>query len=133
VQGIFGMPRWVFGAVLIFAGMVEPFAGELVPPGDTAPAPANRHCAGYGRGFFAVRGSDNCIKITGYISAGATFVTGPGYPAVGGSFNLPPPSSGIDSGAGVSGDMRFETPLGPGQVSIAIRHGPYPQSHFADQ
>jgi hypothetical protein len=125
------MPRWVYGAILMFPGIASPFAAELGPPGDAAPA--DGHCAGYGRGFFAVKGSDTCIKITGYISAGATFLTGPGYPNFGGSFNLPPPSSGMDSGAGVSRYMRFDTPLGPGQMSIAVRHGPYPQSHLADQ
>jgi Porin subfamily len=127
------MTRWTYGALLTFLGVAGTFAGELSPAGDAAPELSNRHCAAYGRGFFVVRGSDTCIKISGYISGGATFATGPGYPNVGGAFNLPPPSSGIDSGAGVSGDMRFETPIGPGQVSIAVRHGPYPQSHLDDQ
>jgi hypothetical protein len=76
-------------------------------------APANAHCAALGDGFFAVAGSSTCLRISGHVSAGVGFVAGG---ANGHAFAAPVTSSATEGG--VAGDMRFDTPMGPGRVYV---------------
>ena len=73
---------------------------------EPAKTPDNAHCRALGEGFFAVSGSDACIRISGYVAAGAEF---------GGGLRQgrgPAPFDSVSSthtrvGGGVSLDARF--------------------------
>ena len=121
------MNLWKLSMLLLLLGPGFAWAGDGASTRQGAQTSSNRHCAVYGPGYFAVKGSDTCIKISGYISAGTEFSSGPTGAAANDIFN-PPPSSHIDTGLGVASDMRFETAAGPGEVSIAVRRGPL--QHF---
>ena len=93
----------------------------LIASSTAIAGPAVDHrCDSFGPGFFAVKGSDACIRVGGYIDAGATFASGSNAVNAGRIYNQAP-AAGLSSSAGVSGDIAFDTPLGPGLVSIGIR------------
>ena len=83
--------------------------------GQTADNAANAHCAALGEGFFAVAGSSTCMRISGHVSAGVGFATG-----AAGSRALGGPTTGSVTEEGVAGDMRFDTPMGPGRVYVHV-------------
>lgn len=95
-------------------------AGEPIAASQPAAAPNQARCSALGEGFFAVSGSDACIRISGYVAAGAEF--GGGLHAV--SHNPAPfdvaPTSALRTRTGVSADARFDTPMGPGRLYIQV-------------
>jgi len=99
------------------------FAGDSFMPKQPEMKPNDARCSAQGDGFFAVSGSDACIKITGYVGAGAEFVGGLRYP----SHNSGPfdaaPASALRTRAGVGADARFDTPMGPGRLYIQVGRG----------
>ena len=106
----------VLGATVSIAACV---AATQVRAGDsTAPlAPANARCRSLGDGFFGVGGSSACVRISGYVDAGAGFSA----PAVGRDAPLlAPPNGAPRTGLGTAVDARFDTPTGPGRVYIEI-------------
>lgn len=94
---------------------------RTAPPPE--PAPAVNRCAGYGPGFFSVKGSDTCMRIGGYVGADVGFASG-GAAAVGTA-----PAANL----GLSGDMRFNTPMGPGKLAVGVRRGALPPGASTDQ
>jgi hypothetical protein len=103
------------GAAGAFAGAA--LAGEGFVPKQSAPD--QTRCKALGDGFFAVRGSDACVKISGYVASGVDFV-GPFH----GGRNFGPfgarASSGAESSAGVSAEAHFDTPMGQGRLYIEM-------------
>ncbi len=86
-----------------------------------APIIADPHCASYGPGYFGVAGSSACVKISGYVSAGADF--GPAARNFNEKNVFPTtPSSGIFAHVGIAGDILFDTEMGPGKISIGLGH-----------
>lgn len=111
------MGRWGLGLVAALA-IVEAASAQEAPPSaesDRVAAAANAHCAALGPGFFAVAGSSACIRISGHVSAGV------GFAAAGASGHAPAPPGGAFAEEGVSGDIRFDTPIGPGRIYVHVR------------
>ena len=114
--------RIAFALALTFAAGAPTHAASLpsrTPP-PPAPAPAVNRCAGYGPGFFSVKGSDTCMRIGGYVGADVGFGSGGAQAA---------PSGNL----GLSGDVRFNTPMGPGKVAVGVRRGALPPGASNDQ
>jgi hypothetical protein len=110
------MGRLGLGLLAALAGVAPAFAQEAPPGADQAAAAANAHCAALGEGFFAVTGSSACVRISGHVSAGVGFVDG------GVNGHLGAPATGSYTEEGVSGDVRFDTPIGPGRVYVHLHN-----------
>jgi hypothetical protein len=87
--------------------------------GDSAAplAPSDARCRSHGDGFIGVTGSDACIRISGYVDAGADFSASRGgrdAPL------LAPANPALKTGAAAALDTRFDTPMGPGRVYIEV-------------
>jgi hypothetical protein len=96
-------------------------AGDAVAP-TAPPTPDQARCNAIGEGFYAIAGSNACIKISGYVAAGTDFVE-PG--AKGSGVSAPRPNGGLTSQTAVSADVRVDTPLGPGRLYVQIGHDAY--------
>jgi hypothetical protein len=96
-------------------------AGEASPPGQPPSAAQIGRCNALGEGYFAVPGSDACIRISGYVAADTEFAAGLRPPHAPGPFGGPPVAA-MRASAGVSLDERFETPMGPGRVYVEVAH-----------
>ena len=112
---------------LIVASLAAPstFAGDAPQFGQSAKKPVDAHCAALGEGFFAVAGSNACVRITGRISAGAGFA-GPG-PARALDSHIGGAASGFDAQAAVSGDIRFDTEAGPARIYVGVKKDTNPR------
>ena len=95
-------------------------AGDAVA--NAPPTPGQARCNAMGDGFYAIAGSNACIKISGYVAAGADFAA-PTPKAVG--VFTPRPNGGLTSETAVSADVRLDTPLGPGRLYVQIGHDAY--------
>jgi hypothetical protein len=93
-------------------------AGDAVAP-NAPPTPGQARCNAMGEGFYAIAGSNACIKISGHVAAGVDFVA-PGAKASG-AF-APRPNGGLISQTAVSAEVRLDTPLGPGRLYVQIGH-----------
>ena len=119
------MIRSSLGLLLAVAVPGAAAAGDLLSAGQSAKPRADAHCASYGAGFFAVAGSNACVKISGHISAGAAFANGSNATA---TWNPSlPAGKGADAEIGVNGDMRFDTPAGPGRIYVGARRDTNPR------
>ena len=108
--------RAVLGAAFSLAACL---AAAEVRAGDSAApiAPSDARCHSYGEGFIGVAGSDACIRISGYVDAGADFSASRGGRAA----PLPAPANpAAKIGAAAALDTRFDTPTGPARVYIEI-------------
>ncbi|MFZ2104585.1 MAG: porin [Roseiarcus sp.] len=97
------------------------FAGDVFAP-RAPPTPDQARCNAIGEGFYAVKGSNACIKISGYIAAGVDFIA-PG--AKGSGASAPRATGGLNSETAVSAEVRLDTPLGPGRLYVQIGHDAY--------
>jgi hypothetical protein len=118
------------GLGLIFAVMTAHAAdaSDALSPASTAKPHADTHCSALGEGFFAVAGSNACIKISGRISAGVGFGPAGGPvnsfgPRIGGNSA----NRGFDTETAASGDIRFDTDAGPARVYIGVRRDTNPR------
>lgn len=94
------------------------WAGDEFKP---KPAPSDQaRCKAMGEGFYAVAGSNTCVKISGYIGTGVVFAS---------PVRVTPPIAGpsarhdtsfFEKGAGVSLEARFDTELGPGRLYVQV-------------
>lgn len=112
------LARWATCAVIgcLFTGPVV--AGDGLTPEPPLKAPNDGHCKALGEGFFQVSGSDACIRISGYVAAGADFGGG-SSPAWRASPRFESSSAAVTrTGGGVSLDARFDTPMGPGRIYV---------------
>jgi hypothetical protein len=89
-------------------------AGARAGDSPSPIAPSTARCHSYGEGYFGVRGSDACIRISGYVAAGADFSTSRG----GRDTLLSNP--GMTTGVAAALDSRFDTPAGPARVYIQV-------------
>ncbi len=108
------------GAVVasLFAGAAS--AGDSSMPNQPAATPNDARCGAMGEGFFAVSGSDACIRISGYVAAGAEFggVLRPAW-RNSGPFDAAS-TSALRTRVGASADARLDTPMGPGRLYIQV-------------
>jgi hypothetical protein len=95
-------------------------AGDAVAPNP--PPPGQARCNAVGEGFYAIAGSNACIKISGYVAAGVDFVAPSAKPS--GVF-APRPIGGLSSETAVSAEVHLDTPLGPGRLYVQIGHDAY--------
>jgi hypothetical protein len=96
------------------------FAGDLFEP--KAESADQARCNTLGEGYYAVKGSNACIKIGGYVAAGADFAA----PAAKGSgVFAPKPSGGLTSQTAVSAEVHLDTPLGPGRLYVQVGRDSY--------
>lgn len=113
---------WALGASLVAGSAV---AGDASAPKSPPVSPNDARCRALGEGFFAVSGSDACIRISGYVAAGADF--GGGLRSV--SHDPAPFAAGaattLGTRAGVSADARFDSPMGPGRLYIQVGRDNY--------
>src|ERR1700678_2368499 len=96
-------------------------AGEAAAP-NAPPTPGQARCNAMGEGFYAIAGSNACIKISGYVAAGADFAAP--TPKAAGVFT-PRPNGGLTSETAVSAEVQLDTPLGPGRLYVQIGHDAY--------
>jgi len=71
------LPSGSLGVIFAFAVALTnhaAFAGDVFAP-SAPPTPDQARCNAIGEGFYAVKGSNACIKISGYIAAGARLGT----------------------------------------------------------
>jgi hypothetical protein len=118
------LPSGSLGVIFAFAVALSSdaaFAGDMLTP-SAPPTPDQARCNAIGEGFYAVKGSNACIKISGYVAAGADFVA-PG--AKGSGAVAPRPTGGLNSQTAVSAEVRLDTPLGPGRLYVQIGHDAY--------
>jgi hypothetical protein len=111
------------GALFILASIAltgGALAGDAAPPKPAAGD--DLHCSALGEGFFPVAGSSACIRISGYVAAGAD-LGGALHPvAHGGAPFEPSSTSTLRTGAGAAADARFDTPMGPGRIYVQVGH-----------
>jgi len=94
--------------------------GGDAQPGQQGRPLIDNHCAVLGEGFFAVAGSNACIRISGRISAGAGFAEG-GSSATAFGPRLAGASAGrFDVQTAASGDLRFDTEPGAARVYVRV-------------
>ena len=112
------LTRWAVCALVggLFAGPAV--AGDGLTPEPPLKTPDDGHCKALGEGFFQVSGSDACIRISGYVAAGADFGGG-SAPAWHAAPRFDSSSAAVmRTGGGVSLDARFDTPMGPGRIYV---------------
>lgn len=107
------MNRWGPGLALALVFAHGSLAGGL-STSTQARSPTDGRCAALGQGFFAIVGSDACVRISGHISAGAGFGTGAARGESPGQNPL------ISAEAAAAGDLRFNTPSGPARVYLNV-------------
>jgi hypothetical protein len=113
-----------FGAVAASLVASGALAGESSTPTQPAGTANSARCSAMGEGFFAVSGSDACIRISSYVAAGAEF--GGLRPAWRNSGPFDGASTtALRTRVGASADARFDTPMGPGRLYIQVGHDPY--------
>jgi hypothetical protein len=108
--------RAMLGATFSLAACL---AAAEARAGDSAMpiAPSDARCHWHGDGFIGVAGSDACIRISGYIDAGADFSASRGGRV---APLLAPANPALGTGAAAALDTRFDTSTGPGRVYIEI-------------
>jgi Porin subfamily len=116
-------PSGARGALFLLASIAlsgGALAGDVGPP--KPPAGDDLHCSALGEGFFPVAGSNACIRISGYVAAGAD-LGGALHPVARGAAPFEPSSTPtLRTGAGVAADARFDTPMGPGRIYVQVGH-----------
>jgi hypothetical protein len=117
------LPRrfWAIGSVLTLGAALASVAsaGDALFAPQASGAPRATRCGGPGPGYFAIKGSSACVKITGYVAASDNFGSMRSYQrplALDTRLGLAPSS-------GASADVRFETPEGPGHVHFSFGRG----------
>ena len=116
------MSAWAVGASLV-AGSA--FAGDSPAPKPPAASPNDARCSALGEGFFAVSGSDACIRISGYVAAGADFSGGLRVVSHDPAPFAAVAATTLGTRAGVSADARFDSAMGPGRLYIQVGHDNY--------
>jgi len=106
----------VLAFLAISAGAAR--AGDTFQPESP---PDQSHCKALGEGFFAVKGSDACLKISGYITAGTGFAAGRVSGAATGVFAARP-GDVIGGSTSVGMDARFDSEMGPGRLYVQVGH-----------
>jgi hypothetical protein len=118
------LPSGSLGVIFAFAVVVSShaaFAGDMLAP-SAPPTPDQARCNAIGEGFFTVKGSSACIRISGYVAAGADFVASG---AKGSGAFAPRSTGGLNSQTAISAEMLLDTPLGPGRLYVQIGHDAY--------
>ena len=95
-------------------------AGDAFAPSPPA-TPDQAHCNSLGEGFLAV-GPGACVKISGYVSAGADVSAMVVKGAETSSPFAAASTLGGDAQSGTTAQTQVEAPLGPGRVYIQVGH-----------
>ncbi len=121
---VWRMARLSVGAVAASLVAGAALAGDSSTPAGPTETANRARCSAMGDGFFAVSGSDACIRISGYVAAGAEF--GGLRPAWRNTDVFDGASTtALRTRVGASADVRFDTPMGPGRVYIQVGRDPY--------
>lgn len=95
-------------------------AGDSYAPRAEPLTVDQAHCQALGPGYFAVKGASACLRISGYVAAGAGFVE-PGRVAEPASGPFAAHAHGFSGAAtGVAADAEFETGLGPARIYVGV-------------
>lgn len=108
----------LISAVAAFGAFAGPaYAGDDSTPASKDISWEQARCQALGEGYFGVKGSTSCIRISGYISAGIDF-GGATKRADGTATSHVAGLSG--NSAGVSIETHFDTEFGPSSVYVEI-------------
>jgi hypothetical protein len=113
-----------FGAIAASLVAGGAGAGDSSTPTQPVATTNSARCSAMGEGFFAVSGSDACIRISGYVASGVEF------DGLRPAWRNSGPFDGASTTAlrtrvGTSADARFDTPMGPGRLYIQVGRDPY--------
>jgi hypothetical protein len=92
-------------------------ASETLPVEQTARTPADARCSSFGEGFFAMAGSNACVRISGHISAGTGYGAGADS-ASSARLRFGPPPVGIPAVTATSGSLRFDGSSGAARTDF---------------
>ena len=107
----------VLAFLAISAGAAR--AGDTFQPESP---PDQSYCKALGEGFFAVKGSDACIKISGYIAAGAGFAQSGRVSGAASALFPTRPGGGMGDSTAAGLDARFDAEMGPGRLYVEVGH-----------
>ena len=112
----------VVASLAWLASAVSGQAGDSYAPKAQPLTADQAHCQTLGPGYFAVRGSSACLRISGYVAAGAGFIA-PGRVAAPASGPFAAHAHGY-AGAetGLAAEAQFETDMGPARIYVGIDH-----------
>ena len=109
---------FLFSTLCFVTSVAE--AADIGPPQPQPETVDQARCKALGEGYFAVKGSTSCIRISGYVSAGMGFVE-PGRIAAPTTGPFAPRAFAYSSTVGaVAVESRFDTELGPGRVYVQV-------------
>jgi len=95
-------------------------AADIGAPQPQRETPEQARCKAMGEGYFAVKDSTTCIRISGYVSAGMGFVA-PGRIAAPTTGPFAPRSFAYSTTEGaVAVESQFDTALGPGRLYVQV-------------
>jgi hypothetical protein len=92
-------------------------ASDALPIEQTTRTPADARCSSLGEGFFAMEGSNACVRISGHISAGTGYGAGADS-ASSVRLRFGPPPVGIPAVTAISGGLRFDGSTGGARVDF---------------
>jgi hypothetical protein len=110
------------GSLIAALGLVASAAraAEIGPPQSQRETPDQARCKALGEGYFAVKGSTACIRISGYVSAGMGFVA-PGRIAAPTTGPFAPHNSAYSTTEGAAAvETQFDTAFGPGRLYVQV-------------
>jgi hypothetical protein len=95
-------------------------AGDALDGKPPMAAAINSRCNARGDGSFALAGSSACVKISGYVAAGADFGdVAPAAPRNSNLLDVTPPEP-VRTLSGISAEARFEPPMAPTPVYVPL-------------
>ena len=109
---------FLFSTLCFVTSVAE--AADIGPPQPQPETVDQARCKALGEGYFAVKGSTSCIRISGYVSAGMGFVE-PGRIAAPTTGPFAHHASTYSTTEGVVAvESRFNTELGPGRLYVQV-------------
>jgi hypothetical protein len=108
----------VIAAASFAAGPSAAVAGDADTPPPISADQAR--CQALGEGYFAVKGSTTCVRISGYVSAGVGFAAPARVAAPDGASSDRRATAFTDNQEEMSLDAQFNTELGPGRLYLQV-------------
>jgi hypothetical protein len=119
-----GVPQVLVLAVIAAASFAACPSAAIAGDAE-APPPISAdqvRCQALGEGYFAVKGSTTCVRISGYVSAGVGFAAPGRVVAPSGAPSDRHATAFTDSQEGASVEAQFNTELGPGRLYLQVGH-----------
>jgi hypothetical protein len=109
-------------AIVLVMGLADPASADGVAAASR-PAELVRqaHCDTPGQGFTTLKDSDNCLRISGYVTAGGNVAPAEGVPEPPRDLFGPLAAPGIMTGAGGFPQTIVDAPGGGGPVGVFMR------------